>query len=82
MGTFLYYYRAVDCTILPSLNTISEQQAHPNQNNEAATTNLLNYAATNPAVVVQFKAIDMVIHIESDTSHLSKPRAHSRTEGK
>ena len=26
IGTFLYYNRAVDCTMLPSLNTLSEQQ--------------------------------------------------------
>ena len=25
IGTFLYYARAVECTILPALNTLSEQ---------------------------------------------------------
>ena len=26
IGTFLYYARTVDCTILPALNTLAEQQ--------------------------------------------------------
>ena len=26
IGTFLYYDRAVDCTMLPALNTLAEQQ--------------------------------------------------------
>ena len=26
IGTFLYYARAVDCTIIPALNTLAEQK--------------------------------------------------------
>ena len=29
IGTFLYYAHAVDCTMLPALNTLAEQQSSP-----------------------------------------------------
>jgi hypothetical protein len=37
---------------------------------------LLNYAATHPNAVVQFKA-SMILHIHSDVSCLSEKKAHS-----
>ena len=66
IGTFLYYARAVDCTMLPVLNTLSEQQSSPTKNAEAAITNLLDYAATNLPAIIQYKARDMILHIDSD----------------
>jgi len=39
---------------------------------------LLNYCATNPEATVRFKASDMVLHIESNASCLSAPKAWSR----
>ena len=53
IGTLLYYVRAVDCTILPVLNTLAEQQSSPTKNTEAAITHFLDYAATNPSVIIQ-----------------------------
>ena len=47
-------------------NTIAEQQANPNQNTEAANTHFLDYAATNMTSIVQYKAGDIIIHINSD----------------
>ena len=29
IGTFFYYARAVDCTILPALNILAEKQSNP-----------------------------------------------------
>ena len=48
---------------------------------EAAITHFLDYAATNMSKIIQYKASDMILHIESDASFLSDPRAHSRTAG-
>ena len=79
MGTFLYYACAVYCTILPALNTIAYQQANPTHNNKASITYFLNYAASNPTYIVQYKSSDMVLHIDSDVSYLSEPRSSSRT---
>ena len=41
VGTFLYYARAVYCTILPALNTLSEKQSNPTKNNKSAITQFL-----------------------------------------
>ena len=71
----------MDCTMLPSLNTLAEKQSSPTKNMEAAITHFLDYAATNPSAVIQYKASDMILHIESDASYLSEPRERSRTEG-
>ena len=81
IGTFLYCARAVYCTILPALNTLAEQQSSPTKNKEAAITHFLDYAATNPSAIIQYKASDVIIHIDSDASYLSEPRAHIRTGG-
>ena len=61
--------------MLPDHNTISEQQENQTHNNEAVVTNYLDYASTNSTVMVQYKANNMILHIDSDTSYLSKPRA-------
>ena len=79
MVTLLYYSHAVDCTMLTSINTIVEEQANPTQNTESAITHFLDYAATNPSAIVQYKASDMLLHIGSDSSYLSEPWASSRT---
>ena len=52
IGTFLYYARALDCTMLPSLNTLAEQQSIPTKNTEAAINHFLDYATTNPPAVI------------------------------
>ena len=67
--------------MLPALNTIAKQQSNPTQNTEAAITHFLYYAATNPFAIVKYKYIGMILHIDSDASYLSEPRACSRTGG-
>ena len=79
VGSFLYYARAVDCTMLPALNTISEQQSNPTNNTEAEITQFLEYAATNPSAIFQYKSSYMILHIYSDASYLSEPLACSFT---
>ena len=81
IGTFLYYARALDCTMVPALKTLVEQKSSPTKNTEAAITHFLDYAATNPSVIIQYKSSDMILHIDSYTSYLSDPRACSRTGG-
>ena len=81
IGTFLYYARAVDCTMLPALNTLAEQQSSTTKNTEAETTNLLDYAATSLSATIQYKSSNMILHIDGDASYLSYPRACSRTGG-
>ena len=44
-------------------------------------TLLLNYAASNPDATVRWHASDMILHIHSDASYLSEPKARSRVGG-
>jgi len=41
----------------------------------------LNYCATHPNATVRFHASDMILHVESDASYLSEPKARSRAAG-
>ena len=81
IGTFLYYARAVCCTILPALNILVEQQSSPTKNMEDSITHFLDYAADDPSLIIQYKAFYMILHIYSDASYLSESRARSRTGG-
>ena len=67
IGTFLYYARAVYCTMLPAFKKLAEQQSIPNKNMEAAITHFLDYSATNPPTIIQYKASDTILYIDSDT---------------
>ena len=48
---------------------------------EGAITHFLDYAATNPSAIIQYKASDMILHIDSDSSYLSDPRSCSHNGG-
>jgi hypothetical protein len=45
-GTLLYYARAVDSTILPTLSAIATEQAKPAEKTKATIKQLLEYCAT------------------------------------
>ena len=66
---------------MPALNTIAEQQENPTHNTESKIKHFLEYAATNPSTIVQYKASNMILHIDIDASYLSKPQECRRTEG-
>ena len=57
--------------MLSSLNTIAEQQSNPTHNTEATITQFLDYAATNPSAIVQYKSSNIILQIYSDASYLS-----------
>ena len=67
--------------MLPDLKTQAEKQSIPTKNMEAEINHILDYAATNPSAIIQYKASDMILNIDSDVSYLSEPRARSRTGG-
>ena len=81
LGTFLCYARDVDCNMLPSLNTTEEQQSNPTKNNESVITKFIDYAATNPSAIIQYKSGKITIHIDSDASYLSEPQERNHTGG-
>ena len=81
VGTLLYYARAVDPTILPALNDIGSQQAHPTTITMQLLCQLLDYVASNPNAIIRYTASNMILHIHSDGSYLSAPKARSRAAG-
>jgi hypothetical protein len=80
-GTFLYYGRALDYTILPALNEISNNQSKPTDVTGKACDHLMDYLATHPDVVVHFYASGMVLCIVSDAAYRVLPDARSCCTG-
>ena len=81
VGSFLYYGRAIDNTMLVALNEIAAHQATPTQFILTKCRQLLDYAATYPDVKLRFHASNMILHVDSDAAYLVQDGAHSRIAG-
>lgn len=79
--SLLYYAQAVNLTMLVALGTIAEYQTKAMETTQAAVTKLLNYAAMHPDAQLCFNSSDMILHINSNASYLSLPKARSRAGG-
>jgi len=79
--SFLYYARAIDCTMLPALNKISKSQANPTQVTLDEHKQLLDYANTYQNVSVRYRASAMIRNIETDAAYLVLPKAKRRLAG-
>ena len=73
--------RAVDHTMLHSLNNIACAATKGTQATKDATNPFLNYIACNPLPKIKFRASDMILHVESDAAYLVAPMARSRAGG-
>jgi hypothetical protein len=67
--------------MLAAIGMLAVQQAKVTQHTRCGITHLLNYSATHPDTIIQFIASDMILHVESDASYLSKPKAWSQVAG-
>ena len=81
IGSLLYYARAVDHTILVTVNDIAAQQSKATSETEAKVIKLLNYIATNPNATLTYHQSKMQLVVHSDASYLSAPNARSRAGG-
>lgn len=81
IGTFLYYARAVDPTMLTALNKVASQQAKPTIAVEKAAERIMQYAKTFPNAQIVYEASDMILCGHSDASYLSETKARSRSGG-
>ena len=81
VGTFLYYARAVDNTIHPTINDIATTQAHPTEQTQIATDMLMDYLHTNPNASLRFYKSDMQLHVDLDAAYLVAPQTKSRAAG-
>ena len=77
LGTFLYYGRAVDGTMLTALSANASSQAKPMRLTMHKIKLFLDYVATNPDAVLTYRASNMVRAVHSDDSCLSEPKARS-----
>ena len=80
-GSFLYYGRAIDPSILPALNEISMQQSAPTEKVKAKCKRLMDYLATYPNAKIRYKASDMILQVDTDLAYLVLLKAQSRCAG-
>ena len=80
-GTFLYYARAVDPTMLVALNEISQQQSKPTAATLRKHNRLMDYAATYPNATIRYHASDLILHVDTDAAYLVLPQARSHVAG-
>ena len=69
----MYYTRALDNTILTTLNSIDTMQSKPTKATKNKVHHLLDYLSTHPIFVVTYKASGMILHEDSDDSYLGEP---------
>ena len=72
VGTFLFYSRAVDPTMLTALSIISTEQTQGTQTTKEKADHFLTYTATHPNATIKFYKSDMILKIHSDASYLSE----------
>jgi hypothetical protein len=78
---FLYYTRAVDATILPSLSLIATEQAKLTQEMMKTVTQFLDYYATQEEVIITYNASKMILAVHSDAGYCNKKNARSQAGG-
>ena len=81
VGKFLYYARSIDSTMVMALNSLVAVQTKSTVEVEKNITHFLNYCASNPDDVTEYKRNYIILHLYSDASCLSEPEALSRSGG-
>ena len=80
-GTFLFYGRAVDPTLLTSLNEIASQQSSPTTETMNRVKQFLDYVASQEDAVLTYRRSDMQLAGHSDAGYLNAKNARSRAGG-
>ena len=70
VGYLLYCGRAVDFAMLTALNNISINQTVRTEWTAEKCNILLSYVATHPRAIIQYKASDMHLHIDTDAEYI------------
>ena len=77
----MYYARAVDQNMIPSLGSIAAQQANPTEQSIQKVEQLLDYAGTHPDTVITYQVSVMLLAGHKDNSYLSETKSRSREGG-
>ena len=80
-GVFLFMARAINGRLLPALSALASQQASPTEETMRNCKIFLDHMATEPAMILTYRASDMVLAVHSDASYLSEPGSRSRIGG-
>ena len=81
VGTFLFYSRAVNPTMLTALSIIATEQTQGTHTTKAKAEHFLTYAASHPNATIKFYKSDMILKIHSNASYLSEHQGRSRAGG-
>ena len=81
VGTFLFYSKAVDPTMLTSLSIIATEQTQGTQTTKDKAEHFLTYTATHPNATIKYYKLDMILKIHSDASYLSEQQGRSCAGG-
>jgi hypothetical protein len=81
VGTFLFYARAVDSTMLLSLNALAGAQKNGTQATVQGLVHFLNYCAMRPNATQLYRASNMILHVHSNALYLNESEARSRVGG-
>ncbi len=81
IGTFLYYGRAVDSTMLTALSSIASTQSAPTEETLTNVKFFLDCEALHQDAILRYHASNMILVVHNDASYLSEPKAQSRARG-
>ena len=81
IGTFLFYSRAVDPTLLTALSELSSAQATATEATKCACQQFLDYCASHPDGSIRYHASDMIHKLHSNSSSLNAVGARSCQSG-
>ena len=81
VGTFLFYSRAVDPTMLTALSIIATEQTQGTKTTKDKAKHFLTYAAMHPNATLKYYKSDMILKIHSDASYLSERQGRSCAGG-
>ena len=80
-GKILYSGRAIDNTIMHTLNEINIEATKATERTREAVKHFIDYCTTHPEAQIIYRASDMQLYIESDAAYLVAPKGRSRTGG-
>jgi hypothetical protein len=76
-GTFLYYARCINSTMLMALGLLETQQANPTTNTKKLVHQFLDYVVTHSNAIITYQASNMVLAGHSNASYLLETYACS-----
>ena len=63
------------------ITSISAEQSKATERTKSDVNKIFDYLATHPQATIRYVASDMVLHVHSDASYLSAPKARSKLGG-